>query len=159
MKAYFSDERKKEEFRNALKSWLGTPHWHNVAVKGRGCDCASFIAASLLELGILTKLELPKYLPRDWHIHTTREYFLENFNKHQGFLKNGFAIVEISKDSELWFGDWLIFSLSPKRLLNRSAIYFGDNKIIHSIQPHGVRIDNLPKYYPRLRKVYRLFEK
>jgi NlpC/P60 family putative phage cell wall peptidase len=47
------------------RTWLGTPHRHQGAIKGVGCDCVGFLKGVALETGLITP-ELAAKLPRDY---------------------------------------------------------------------------------------------
>lgn len=158
IKPFFSDEKKVERFKEILLSWLGTPYMHMVAVKGRGADCSLFIGQCLVEMGVFEKIEY-EYYPRDWHIHTTREYVLEGIERNKKNLSKGLMFKEIPLNNELMFGDWIVFSISPKGVANHSAIYLGDGTFISAINKEGVCIKELNESWrKRLRYVFRLFE-
>lgn len=155
MKIFFSSDQF-EIFEKELRSWINTPYWRNEGIKGRGADCSLFIACVLKEIGILERIIKPEYLPKDWQTHGTEDLFFENFQAHKKFLRPGLIVEEVVQPFQP--GDWLLFSTSIRRLLNHSAIYLGNNEIIHSIESKGVVIENLSKWQKHLRKVYRLFE-
>ena len=78
---YFDDPHAWEAFRSEAESWIGTPYRHLQRCKGRGADCTLFIGQTLLDVGVLTRLEYG-YYPRDWHEHTDEEYVLEASRLH-----------------------------------------------------------------------------
>jgi NlpC/P60 family putative phage cell wall peptidase len=47
------------------REWLGTPHVHQGAIKGLGCDCVGFLAEVAVETGLITP-ELRAEFPTDY---------------------------------------------------------------------------------------------
>lgn len=157
LKPYFSTAARVDKFRNILFSWVGTSFRHGMALKNRGADCSLFIGACCLEAGLIREIS-HKYYPRDWHIHGETEVFLSYLEENQRNLTSGLQLQEISKDSEKKFGDWLVFTMSQKRLSNHSAVFLTGNKMIHSAEKVGVCEAQVDGYEKHLSKVYRLME-
>lgn len=157
-KTFFSIEENRKRYEEIIFSWLGTPYRHWCAVKGRGADCMMFLVATLEEFGLLdsgaTKL---KYYPRDWHINGNVEILLNSIEENKHKLKQGTLIkygkIEIS---EMLWGDWLCFSLSPKNLCNHGGIMVSDGKVLHSVYKKGVTLSAVEKMYPYFKCAYRL---
>lgn len=155
MRSYFTPERF-QVFQQELKSWLGTPYWRNEGIKGRGADCSLFIARSLVQIGVLEKVEKPAYLPRDWQTHGMQDIFLKHFMEHKKFLKAGLDIENVIGPYQA--GDWMLFSTSMRRLANHSSIYLGDGNVIHATEQNGVIIEKFSKWQKHLKTVFRLVE-
>ena len=60
-------------------SWRNTPYEPKAAVKGAGSDCLTLLPSVYGVLGLTIDVvpsDLP-YYSRDWHLHQTREFYLE----------------------------------------------------------------------------------
>jgi len=154
---FLNDVKRKDAFFAVLSSWVGTPYRRNCGIKGRGADCALFLAEALREYGILTTVEAPKYLPSDWHVHGNTEVFLRSMANHFSHLRSGLK-AKVVKEENFAFGDWLIFRVSQKRLANHSAIYIGNGDIVHSTEKIGVHIAPLRYWEKYIYRAYRLCE-
>ena len=159
LKPYFDNPDRVKKFRELLLSWIGTPYRHMGRVKGRGADCTLFIAECAKEFGIFKKLEYD-YYPKDWHLHSDKEYLLEGLERNKKNLADNLLLLEVEDKENLMFGDWLVFSISPRGLSNHSAIYLGNEEFISALNKEGVCIKRLTKSWKKaLRHVFRLYEK
>ncbi|MCK5605699.1 C40 family peptidase [Candidatus Pacearchaeota archaeon] len=154
MQEYFDCPENKFAFQKILLSWVGTPYRHATAVRGRGADCALFLAACLKELGVIENYS-KKFYSKDWHIHGKEQVFLRHWKEHVKALRPGLSVEKITGEHK--FGDWLIFIISKKEVANHSAVYLGDGKIIHAVEKIGVKIDELNSWKRHLWKSYRLY--
>jgi hypothetical protein len=111
--------------------------------KGRGADCTMFLGAIFLEAGILTKLDLPGYYSRDWHLHTTEELVLEGLINHlKTNLAPGYsALIDRNPNTELVEeGDLLGFKTKRSQCTNHASMFLDtkNNQMINSINRKGV---------------------
>lgn len=159
MKACFADDRRWQTYEAILKSWQGTPYRHLTMVKGRGADCTLYLAACLLEAGLLTKVE-HDYYPRDWHIHTKQEIVLQGFFHHvDHHLAEGLTVMRRENSSKLLRGDVLSFATTRTGVSNHCACYLGNGEMIHSINQRGVSETQYGGYWQRkLTAVFRFME-
>jgi hypothetical protein len=146
----FFDDKIWRVFKAELISWVGTPYRHLQDAKGRGADCALYIARVLKSTGLLVDV-VYDYYPKDWHIHTNEEFVLESFNRHiREHLVDGVGAIPLSKDDDLIRGDVLTFSTTKQNVSNHCAVVLDDyngrlRRIIHSINNRGVSFFPLGK--------------
>ncbi len=59
------------------RSWLGTPYVKGARVKGGGCDCGTWLAEYLIEIGRATENELQDlgFFSHDWFCHASSELY------------------------------------------------------------------------------------
>lgn len=123
---YFQDDAVWNEAKKILRSWKGTPYRHLCMVKGRGADCALFIASVWKELGILTAVE-HDYYPRDWHVHTDDDRVRDGMTWHmQNKTAPGFQIIEPTNLDYYVRGDFMGFSTGPRPTPNHACIWCGE---------------------------------
>lgn len=144
MTPLFKDDRQWKVLSGILRSWEGTPYRHLQMVKGRGADCTLFLGGAFLEAGILRDVEY-EYYPRDWHIHTMKEFVMDSLVKHlEENVREGLSslvfISEGNGDDMPAFirGDLLGFSTVSTGITNHASIYIGEGRMIHSIIGRGV---------------------
>jgi len=149
----FTDKMQWYKFIKILLGWLGTPHKHLQMEKGKGADCALFIAACLKEYGVLKKITF-KEIPRFWHFITDKnevildhilQYIQENFN-------DNFTLKKVDTPMR---GDIITFNLRSK-VSNHMGVYFGNGLIINSINNRGVCI--IPIFTNRITNIYRIYK-
>ncbi len=161
LKPYFDTKERQERAIKECLEWVGTPYWHMVAVKGRGCDCSTLIGAVLYNIGILTKVEYT-YYPKDWMLHTRKEIILDYIEKHSMYLKKGLVFVDVTHtiDSidDLIVGDYIGFCYNKRGLTNHSGIYLGNRKYIHA-SFSGVVVLPVSPDWDRVRRIIRLEER
>ncbi len=58
-------------------AWEGTPFHHRACVKGAGVDCARLLEAAFKAAGLVPSDFQPPPYPFQWHLHQTRELYLE----------------------------------------------------------------------------------
>jgi len=156
-KIYFNNSENVKKLGNELEEWLGTPYRHFCRVKGRGVDCALFLASVFVNLGIIKKLDY-EYYSKDWHNNSLKNIFLINFKHNiRKNIANGLKVDRVETAIKpLLQGDWLMFTINSKHI-NHSAIYIGDGKIVHAIQNRGVIIDELKTWKYYMKRSYRLY--
>ena len=132
---FFDSDADWARFSAIVASWVGTPYRHVTMVKGRGADCALFIGACWKEMGVLTDVTYD-YYPKDWYVHSTTELVLDSLYRHfQNHAAPGLAI-ERHEGTPLR-GDALALSMGS-RVSNHTALYMGDNKVVHASPKKGV---------------------
>jgi cell wall-associated NlpC family hydrolase len=156
MEPLFTDKNKILKLKTIMSEWVGTPHQHLKAEKGKGADCGLFIAKCLNEMGIIISMDFWEYHPRFWQNITSKELILNYVSKvSKSFTDKRYIMKEVF-DKKFIPGDILTFSLRSK-LTNHIAVYFGNNFLIHSINKRGVNITDFSTMYKnRLTKVYRI---
>ncbi len=111
----------------SLASWQGTPFRHFARVKGKGCDCFSFMMGVLEECDMIPlNIKLPEYTV-DWHLHRGEEGFIN-------WIKDTLPCKEISMDDPK-DGDVYVFRFG--RVGSHCGIYFQRN-IHHAYYRTGV---------------------
>ena len=136
----------------SLLGWLGTPHKHLQMEKGKGADCALFIADCLKEIGILNKVTF-NYHPRFWDL-TKSEVLLDHI---LDYIKNNFNrnyILKKVKD-RLIRGDIVTFNLRSK-VSNHIGLYMGNGLIINSLNNRGVCI--IPIFKNCITNIFRVYQ-
>lgn len=156
----FKKEEIKNRFWQILLSWVGTPYRHLQSAKGKGADCTLFIGSSLIELGVMEKLDY-KYYSKDWYIFGKEEVALNCFKEN--LEKNGKGIIykEVPLGEKFIFGDILTFAMSRKSgLTNHCSMVVDNETMIHSIEGKGVTLQQINhSWLRRLTHVFRLVEK
>jgi len=170
MKPIFDDDRQWLRFKQELLSWMGTPYRHLAHSKGGGADCTQFIAGAMLNIGLLTSVDYD-YYPKDWHIHTKREFVLESCEYHiKNNLASGLGCVNLTeeqvKDPDFRMrGDLVVYSTTKMNVSNHCAIVLDEHDgrcqmTIHSIEHRGVSRFPLGRTWTRkLRCGFRFMEK
>jgi len=128
------------EFYKILQSWKGTPYRHLQSVKGRGADCALFLANCFIEGKFIKEVPLTiEYYPRDWHQHSTEEIVLNSFRTFsEKNLFPNYVFTEFSYgEQDLLRGDVVTFKTS-KKVTNHTVIMIDSEKFIHCTNRGGV---------------------
>jgi len=155
-----------ELFEKEALSWIDTPYFHMAKEKGKGADCAMFIAQCLYNVGIIYKVEA-YYYSRSWMKTGTDELMVRGFEHHfRNYLNLGYtyaiyqvkgARVEDFDNFEFEKLDILCFTSTGTVVCHHAGIYLGDGKMIHSYQGIGVNIIKiLYGWKKRLRYVLRI---
>ncbi len=157
MKPYFENDENWNIYKAELESWIGTPYRHLTMVKGRGADCALYMAAVMLHVGILTKVEHDWY-PRDWFRHTTKERILEDFFHHiDNNMPPNLTFAWLGKDVEKMRGDAVVFCTAGKGASNHCGILLNEKRFINSIESGGVQILTYGSWWERrLKSIFRV---
>lgn len=130
------------------KSWAGTPFLGGAypATKGRAADCCSFIAAVLLEAGVIAQLpDVPNYdANAPWAKGS--EIIVEQLEK----------IAEPIHESRVRAGDIVVFAMG--RGWAHAGIVIGERLIAHADGREGVIISGLDagKLRGRRRRFWRV---
>jgi len=143
------DKKTWYRFCKSLISWLGTPYAHFEMTKGKGADCALFIAACLKEIGLLKEINYT-YHPRFWHNFTKQEVILDHI---ANIIKEGCNLKKVS--DKFMAGDILTFALKSD-VTNHVAVYMGNDLIINSMNSRGVCIIPLKYFKKNLTNIYRI---
>lgn len=104
-------------------TWLRTPWHHGARVKGAGVDCAQFLVAVYVAVGVVEEPTLEAY-PRDWHLHRDEAKFLK------------YLLQYAEPVSDPKPGDIAMFKYG--RHAAHGAIVLGDNRIIHAWTDEGM---------------------
>lgn len=120
-----------ERVLEAAQSWLvpRTPYHHMGRVKGVGVDCSMLLAEVYHEAGLMPKIAIKPY-PHDWHLHRSRELYIEELTEHA---------VEI--DGPPLPGDIALWQFG--RTFSHGAIVEEWPNIIHSYLHMGVVRENV----------------
>jgi len=147
MTPYFAIPENKSRYEKILRSWIGTPYRHATVLKGRAADCVLFVAATLVELGVLPQLPNMGYYWRDWPVHGREEFLLKSIDTYRKDLIDGLFLERFEADEkEVIWGDWMIFKMFTK-FSNHSVVYLDDNQILHAVVNDKVRIEQYSKGY------------
>jgi len=156
LQPYFKSDERRAELYKVLESWVGTPHRHLVAVKGRGADCALFSWEVMKEVGYTKGIaNIPrKYghidYPPDRAIHSKEEVLLNCMRTTPSFM-------EMDKSRTPMDGDICTYQFGKSTA--HIAIYY-NGRIYHAMSKSEVlptRFDD-KKFMARLTAVFRLME-
>ena len=113
------------------KSWLKTPYVDGQRCKGAGVDCGLLLIAVYANVGAIPDFDVGYYNPQH-HMHSNDEvylgYILERAHEIEGPPKPG---------------DIVMFKFG--RVFSHGAIVIGWPRVIHSLQPSGVTIENVER--------------
>lgn len=150
-----------EKLEEEVFSWLGTPYHNMWYAKQVGCDCNTFIGGVLLNLNLITKLEIEYYPNCWWEAEEYSEIINFYIQKHKRFANENltYKFFKYYPSTLLMRGDILHFSLlsGKKNIINHSAILLENNKIVHVTERKGVTLDDLNLYIKKLRKITRIY--
>lgn len=123
--SFFSDNKREEQLRQVLHSWMGTPYRYFAGVKGAGADCICFVTSVLEEIGF-GPLKIEKY-PRDWHLHNTEELLFDGIIDALDV-----DIIDLKAPES---GDIILFQFG--KTMSHCGFYM-DKKIFHAVNGCGV---------------------
>lgn len=129
-------------------------------IKGRGADCALFVAAAMQKTGFLGEIPRQEY-SRDWHLHENSSLVLESYfigirNCREGLV---FELMDGCPEHCLR-GDMFLMSCVPSGIIHHAGICINEHSMIHSIQRQGVKIVPFKGWWRRhVKKTARLMEK
>ena len=161
MKKYFQDDYNYKQFERVVRSWIGTPYRHLTLVKGRGADCALFVGGVMKGCSLIKDV-VYDYYPRDWHIHTKKEYVLEGIHRHiNEYAVEGISLERYEPDEVKYFrGDIFTFSMRNNVISNHAAFYMEGGTLIHSINKMGVHEVTMPNFFrDHMTNIFRIMEK
>lgn len=108
------------------RTWLGTKHIHQAAVKGAGVDCAFLLVRVYHAVGLIPVID-PRPYPRDWHLHRSDERYL-------GWVEQYADRVETPEP-----GDVVLYQFG--RCVSHGGIVVDWPTIIHSYSGVGCTLD------------------
>lgn len=153
-----------ERLEEIYLSWIGTPYMHMCIKKGRGADCAKFLAACYQEAGIINFVD-DTYYSKNWMLTGTEEHLINGFHNHfsrylsKHFFYEFFEIDDI-ENFEFMKGDILCFNSNASKLCHHAAIYHENMTMIHCTPNVGVKIAQILFFWKRRMKfVFRVTEK
>lgn len=124
------------------RSWIGTPFHHASRIKGVGVDCAQFLIAVYSSVNVVADF-LPKDYPRDWHLHSSDERFLN-------YASNKARLV---KDPQP--GDFMVMRFG--RCYSHGAIVLNAREVIHAFVNRGVEVADVREWKNRHRAFFSPF--
>jgi cell wall-associated NlpC family hydrolase len=148
---YFSIPENAQKFKEEALSWEGTPYHYRACMKGRGADCTSFVGGVFKNLNLISHYEV-KYFPYDWWLHIHEQELIKYILEHKKHLREDLDLRLVDLNSEdLLVGDILTMSMvfSARDIANHTALYLGDNTIIHAITDDKIRISYLYDYFKK----------
>ena len=153
----FEDNDIWDRFYKVALSWKGTPFLHFNMTKQGGADCSTFIGGILLEAGLLTEVEL-EYYPTNWYL-TNPNMLLESVENHlKNKLISGLNVQRVSTDQPMFRGDIFAIWTYKKEIANHSAIYLGNDEVIHC--RWGTGVETKPYLHSafefRLKNIFRI---
>ncbi len=110
-------------------SWLGTKYHHMGRIKGVGVDCSMLLAEVYHAAGLMPKIVVKPY-PHDWHLHRSRELYIEELLEHA---------TEVEGPPQV--GDIALFQFG--RTFSHGAIVEEWPVVIHSYLGLGVVRENV----------------
>lgn len=126
-----SEQQEREAVVAEALSWQRTPYHHNARVKGSGVDCAMLLAEVYPKVvPHLVPPITPEHYPPDWHLHRSKERYLEYV------LKNATEIPE----AEAGAGDVVMFKFG--RCFSHGAIIVKWPKIVHAYVGIGCQLED-----------------
>ncbi len=112
------------------KSWLRTPYFPCAQIKGRGCDCGSFLAGVYAEASIIEHIELGNY---DW---------MAAWAKRDGdamYLKEILGRGQEIAEADAGPGDVVMYRIG--RGWSHAAIVIDwPRAVIHAVRQQGVMV-------------------
>lgn len=159
MKLYFEEPHHRDLLFEQIEAWNNVPYEHMGETKS-GVDCSKLLGQILFAMGVL-KGNLEKvYKAPDWMLSGKQEVLLDFVNEtlKEYLNKKDFYFSKIKAPlKELYFGDFLFFSLVKSGVTNHAAIYLGEDKIFHCLTKQKCCIDQLSfSWRKRITQVYRL---
>lgn len=143
-----------KNIQTVLDGWIGTKYIHNGKNKN-GVDCANFIAAVLLEAGMITKIDYANHYASDWFWHSEKEAIVDNLNLHKKYINGTFEELYDIENIAPMPGDLLLFKHKVFNKVNHMGIYYGDNMLVHAVETLGVRKDQFKPFWNR--RLYMIF--
>jgi cell wall-associated NlpC family hydrolase len=120
------------------RTWLSTPYHLRACVKGAGCDCFTWIAATMVKAGLMTLEELPAY-QQDWWCHITEEQYLVRLARFATKVFEGVGVRTVT----LQPGCVVATRAANSRVFNHGAIVTSWPFAIHAIDPEVAEINAL----------------
>jgi cell wall-associated NlpC family hydrolase len=113
------------------RSWLLTPYVDGARIKGAGADCGTMIQMIFTNLGLIPPYDPGYYAPQH-HLHSSEEKYLQH-------------VLKFSREipGPPLPGDVVMFRFG--RTYSHGGIVIGWPRIIHTMRPSGVVIDNVDR--------------
>lgn len=141
-------EKEKQALRDSVESWRGTPHLHRRAIKGNGIDCVYFVAAALVEAGVVEPFtRLPSY-PTAWGFMTSENALGDGLSQvltANRLRPTGFA-----------FGDLVVFKAG--RNSNHAGIIV-DGRLWHVMTGGTVQPSLIARHIFGIQEIIRIRER
>ena len=129
------------------RTWLGTPYHLNSRIKGVGCDCATLILQTMINVGVFTEERMEIYSD-DWWQHTEEEKY------SMVVLRHAKKILETVcyRSVKALPGQIVLGRVNGTGRLNHGAIITEFPMAIHSVAPVAVEVnlstDPMWAYHP-----------
>lgn len=114
-------QKSREAIVAEAQAWIRTPYHHEAAVKGVGCDCATFPHEVFIAVGRMSRADLPHY-PPDWMLHADDDRYAEML------IKAGMR--ELPAGSIPQAGDYALFKFA--KAFSHGGIVTSWPQLIHS---------------------------
>lgn len=130
----------------AARGWLNTPYMHAQRLKGVGVDCIGLVAASAIEIGLISEAEAPRQYSPQPNVKELRSHLDRLFYEIQ--------------ECDLVTGDLLLFDIAGSH--QHVGLYaarrpgFRDGSVIHAYQTVGRVCEHDYEKFWRRRTVTRM---
>lgn len=119
-------------------TWLNTPYHLRACVKGAGCDCFTWIAATMVKAELMEAEELPPY-QQDWWCHITDEQYIKRLARFATKVFEGMG----TQTAAIRPGCVVATRAANSRIFNHGAIVTSWPLAIHAIDPKVAQINTL----------------
>jgi cell wall-associated NlpC family hydrolase len=120
--------RTREEAVQGARAWKGTPYVMRGRLRGAGCDCATFLAEYLIEIGAVADVDVPLYAG-DWFHHSTDERYLRSIVKYAVQTAEGVCAGTLAALP----GNLILFRSVGSKFFNHGAVIVQWPRILHSV--------------------------
>ena len=126
----------REEAVAIARRWKGTPYVLQGRIRGAGCDCATFLAEYLIEIGTATRDELEQIglYSHDWFCHTSHERYLLRLMRYA--RKTADTVCRGTLHAEP--GNLVLFRTANSRVFNHGAIVTEWPRGLHAVDPRVI---------------------
>lgn len=138
----------RERVVQVAREWIGTPFQAGCdAVKGRGCDCGSFLAAVFAEAGAIASPDLGQY-----------DYLAPCMNGDPFYIARISEHADLIRESQAAPGDIVVYRMG-RGFSHAALVADWPREVIHAAQPRGVtvahgalgRLGGRPRLFYRMR--------
>lgn len=115
------------------RTWLSTPYVKGARLKGRGCDCATFLGECLIEAQLASAESVYGGLGvyhLDWHMHAAEERYMLRLLRHAQKAMEGVACAA----DKIEPGNLLLVRFASRKY-SHGGIVLQWPKIAHAIMP------------------------
>lgn len=134
----------REQAVEVAQSWLGTPYRLKGRVKQGGCDCGTYLAEYIAEIGGKVLGELP-YYKSDWFLHTKDDRYIKGIMLLAKQTAEGICQGDIPP--VIMPGDVMLFRhKSDLELYTHGAVVVKFPTIIHCVRDGGVSVANATQH-------------